>query len=61
MEICLVLLCGLLIASGALSSTADGKHICFQQVYLLVRIYFVARSVSGGMSLVSADLEPQMR
>ena len=36
METCSILLCGLLIASGVLSSVADGKHIRFQQfVYQL--------------------------
>lgn len=37
MEICSMLLCGLLISSSVLSSAADGKHIRFQQFNSLLR------------------------
>lgn len=40
MEICSILLCGLLIASGVLSSAVDGKHIRFQQFISLLRVAF---------------------
>lgn len=41
MEICSILLCGLLIASGVLSSAAEGKHIRFQQfIYLALQVAF---------------------